>query len=558
MIDLLKKIFLPPVFEDNGGSLTARYLNNFLNISFVMVVILIVSGQYAFAVNLVFALIAAFTLGLHFLLHAGKLKLAIRIFVSLLWLSMTYLAWVGAGIKDAALVIYLIIIFLSTLFGHKRLSAALIALSIVSVWLLFFAETAGRFVPVFDTLLADTFSLTSIFVLFGALLYFTAGSLEKALLKSQESEQELIEQNKALLALQEDLEEKTRNLEVTSVQTREQAQRLQVIAKISQEIALTKNTETLLPEVARLTSERFGFYHVGVFSLSTDKKYVQLKATSSDGGKKMLQAKYQVKIGSADIVGRVAHDRRPSIVLDDGDAAVSFNNPDLPKTHSEIALPLIYGDELLGVLDVQSEETLAFDESDIEAFSILANQIAIVIENMRQLERAQSALEEMEEVSRHYIRQEWSQLLKGKREKGARYIQGTVEEIEDAQPAEDDEETSSISIPIMLRKEVIGMLKVHAAEKDYVWREEDVELMQAIADRAALALENARLLETTTRRARRERLVSEVTSKIRSTNDPDKMVQTTMEELKKILGVSKVELRAFQPKVAETENSSDE
>lgn len=560
MSDFFKKFFFAPIFDDERKNRAARYLNSILNISFVLIAVLVLSGQYAFIVNLVFVLIALFVLSMHFLLYAGKVELTSTIFILIIWLSMTSLAWVGGGIKDFSLIIYLILIFLASLLGYAQLSAILIGISIFSIWSLFYAETTGLFTPISETLLADSFSLTSIFLLFGAILYFTIKDLDNALLTSQENEQELLARNETLLQLQEDLQENARNLKKTSDESQAQALRLQRISKVTQKITLAMNMETLLPEIAKLTSESFGFYHVGIFLLNANDKYAQLKAANSEGGQKMLARAHRLEVGHTSLVGRVAYERKARILLDVDEKLGYSTDADLPDTHSEMALPLVYGDELLGVLDVQSKKRLAFDEFDVEAFSILANQIAISIENARQLERTQNALKEIEDVSRQYIRQEWSQLLRSRRDSGFRYLHGDVETIEDNQveEAEDVEESTPIIIPAKLRNEIIGTLKIYPSNKNQVWQEDDIELIQAIADRAALALENARLLETTTRRAQRERLVSEVTTKIRSTNDPDVMVRSAMDELKKILGASKVELQAYQPKDAQTESRQDE
>ena len=541
MSDFLKKFFFAPTFEDERTSRSARYLNSILNLGFLLVIVLIISGQYAFVVNIAFLFMAIFMLGMHLLLHAGKVKLTSALFVMIIWSGMTYLAWIGGGVKDFGLIIYLILIFLASLLGYIQLSGLLIALSILSIWVLYYAETRGFFVPVAETLLADTFSLTSIFVLFGAILYFTITDLEGALSKSKEGEQELIARNETLLKLQEELQENTRNLELTSEKTQAQALRLQAIAKIAQKIALTKNTEALLPEIVKQTRESFDFYYVALYLLSADKKHLHLKATNIENDQKTSSQNKQVEVGQTNVVSKVAYYRKPYVIFDDGDDAVDSNDPDLPETHSQMVLPLIYGNALLGVFDIHSKVHSAFDESDVEAFSIFANQIAIVIENTYQLERAQNALAEMEEISRNYIRQEWSQLLKSKRERGALYVHGDVENIEENQVLEQGGEgVSSITIPVKLRNEIIGTMKVSSGEKDHTWKKEDIELVQAIAERAALALENARLLEDTQRRANKEGVISQFANTISEVSQTEKLMSVAVSELQKILQATEV------------------
>ena len=121
-------------------------------------------------------------------------------------------------------------------------------------------------------------------------------------------------------------------------------------------------------------SERFGYYHTGIFLNNETGQYAILQATNSAGGKKMLDREHRLEIGENSIVGYVAQNSRPRIALDVGLDAVYFNNPDLPGTRSEMALPLVVGGQILGALDVQSTESQAFSEEDSSTLQILAEQ----------------------------------------------------------------------------------------------------------------------------------------------------------------------------------------
>jgi GAF domain-containing protein len=102
-------------------------------------------------------------------------------------------------------------------------------------------------------------------------------------------------------------------------------------------------------------------------------------------------------------------------------------------------------------------------------------------------------------------------------------------------------ESRQIAIPIELRGEIIGTLLVQSPSAE-VLNQDQLDLIKAVAERVALSAENARLFEETTRRAERERLVSDITGKIRSANDPQTMIRTAMEELRNALGASHVEV----------------
>ncbi len=203
------------------------------------------------------------------------------------------------------------------------------------------------------------------------------------------------------------------------------------------------------------------------------------------------------------------------------------------------------GDEIIGVLDVQSKETNAFSNEDIEVLSTLANQVAVAIQNARLFRQSEEALKELDATFQKYIKSEWSRFGELTDIKGYRASQTGLEPIKESlQKDSKAEKTGFIhKVPIKLRDVSIGYLNVNLDKPVEQYTEGELDIIQATVDRFALALENARLIETTSRRAGRERLVSEITTKIRETNDPQMMIKTALEELKNALGASKIELK---------------
>jgi nitrate/nitrite-specific signal transduction histidine kinase len=160
-----------------------------------------------------------------------------------------------------------------------------------------------------------------------------------------------------LRELMEDLEQRvadrTRDLERRAVQ-------LQAAAEVARDATAIHDVDELLDETMHLISERFGFYHAGVFMLGDARQYAVLRAASSEGGRRMLERGHKLEVGKVGIVGYVADSGHPRVALDVGEDAVFFDNPDLPRTRSEMALPLRVRGEVIGVLDVQSTEAAAF------------------------------------------------------------------------------------------------------------------------------------------------------------------------------------------------------
>jgi GAF domain-containing protein len=232
------------------------------------------------------------------------------------------------------------------------------------------------------------------------------------------------------------------------------------------------------------------------------------------------------------------------VALNVGDDAVYFNNPDLPETLSEMALPLRVENQIVGVLDVQSTQSNAFSQDDIGVLSLLADEVSLAIENTRLFETTNKSLSEAEALYRQYLHGAWKQLPHEEQLAGFRYgargasILEMPIELDDG--AENDRD-NRLTVPIQLRGETIGKLSV-TVPQDTRLSQDQMDLIQAVAERLALSTENARLFDVTNRRAERERMVTEITSKIRSTNNPEEMISVALKELRSALGATRVQL----------------
>ena len=226
-----------------------------------------------------------------------------------------------------------------------------------------------------------------------------------------------------------------------------------------------------------MIGENFGYYHIGIFLLDENKEFAVLKAANSTGGKRMLERKHKLKLGQVGIVGYVSASGRPRIALDVGDDAAFFDNPDLPDTRSEMALPLRVADNIIGALDIQSTEPNAFQQEDIEILSILADQVSIAIQNAQSHETTQILLREAQKTSGSYLRSSWQALQLEEESLGylisdneliplekpltASYIQ---QAIADKETVKENGEAATLAVPIRLRGEVIGVIDIHVTE----------------------------------------------------------------------------------------------
>jgi GAF domain-containing protein/HAMP domain-containing protein len=371
--------------------------------------------------------------------------------------------------------------------------------------------------------------------------------------------------------LEQRVSERTAELSATSQQNEKRARNLQTINEIGEAISNEQGLEKLLPLITNVVSERFGFYHVGIFMLDTASNFAVLRAANSPGGQRMLKRDHRLEIGQVGIVGKVAASGKPRIALNVGEDAVYFNNPDLPETRSEIALPMTVSGGIIGVLDVQSVESNAFTNEDVHTLSILSNQIAIAIENARLLETTRKSLAETETVYRQYLQREWSRFSTEEKLAGFQYVDGTstplkvpldlgqiAQDVRDGNihqvEAGRNGKSAQLAIPVKLRGEVIGILHISTPQKTR-WADDDIDIAEAVAERLALSMENARLLQSSANRATRERIVSDISSKISGNIRMENILQTTAKELSQALGGSDVLIQLQVPKQASEEQA---
>ncbi|GAB1469942.1 hypothetical protein MASR2M66_08190 [Chloroflexota bacterium] len=343
-------------------------------------------------------------------------------------------------------------------------------------------------------------------------------------------------------SLENRVSERTLELQQVVLDGERRGKQYEAIAKVAQAISSQKNLSELLPQIADVISEQFGFYHVGIFLNDPTNSYAMLAAANSEGGKRMLDRRHQLKVGAQGIVGYATGTKKPRIALSVGEDAVYFNNPDLPETQSEMALPLIEGDVVLGALDVQSTESNAFSDKDLDALSILAELVSIAIQNARLYEKMDRSLAEAEAASRQYFRENWNRLAEESKVPGYRYTASGAAALTGTETlGENVPNRKQITVPITIRGEEIGELSI-AMPKDGNIKSDQMDMIRAVADRVAVIAENARLFDETTRRAERERLVTDITTKIRTTNDPQAMIETAISELREALKVSRIEI----------------
>ena len=321
--------------------------------------------------------------------------------------------------------------------------------------------------------------------------------------------------------------ERTEELEIANERNTRRANQFEAITRVAQTIRSTQTLDALLPLITVTISEQFDFYHVGIFLLDTRREYAVLVAANSEGGKKMLERNHSLLVGGTGIVGFVTHSGQPRVALNVGLDSAYFNNPDLPDTLSEIALPLRIGSEIFGALDVQSKRTNAFTQEDISILSTLADQVSIAIQNARSYQQTREALAQAEASSIQLSGQQWKQFLIHQNIKGFTFDGVDIKQITQS----DKQRPHSLAIPLTLRGAKIGIIKLNSSDPDRMWTDDEIAMVQAAAERTSLALESARLLQEAQKRAAKERVIGEISAKIGSSSNLESILQTAIQEL---------------------------
>jgi GAF domain-containing protein/HAMP domain-containing protein len=314
----------------------------------------------------------------------------------------------------------------------------------------------------------------------------------------------------------------------------ERTKQLAATNEVGRVAASSLDPEQLLARAVPLISEQFGYYFAAIYLVDTSGKWVELREATGEAGRVLKQNHHRLEIAGKNMVGTAIRELTPRIAQVASQDRQRFENPLLPYTRSEIALPLMVGDRVLGALNVQSTRESDFGPQVIETMQNMAGQVAIALENARLFQEAQQIIKEMRAVQQQYLLQGW---------------QGLSEENEKLEYRigdEEDEHASKLEIPISLRDQTLGQITLESQSE---WTPDQQSLVDAVATQAAIALENARLVSESRHIALRERMATEINSKIWASTTIDGVLQTVVKELGRRLDASSatVELRIDDP-----------
>lgn len=323
--------------------------------------------------------------------------------------------------------------------------------------------------------------------------------------------------------LEERIHERTENISRRALQ-------LHTAAEISHAISTLTDPETLLPQVVDLLKDRFHLYYVGVFLIDANHQNAVLQAGTGEAGRIMLDQNHHLLLTGNSMIGWCITNRKARIALDTGVEAVRFSNPNLPMTRSELAIPIIAREHVLGAATIQSDEPNAFDENDISVLQSVCESLAIALENDRLFKETRQRLDEIRVLNREYLQQGWSNTAATMGELAFEY--------QDEQSIRRGTNAHQFEVPLTLRDEVIGIITLDMEQSEF--SAEDRAFVDNVANQTAIALENARLLHETEQRALQEQKLNQLTNRFSRALSVDEILRSAAQELGQFPSVAQV------------------
>lgn len=549
MLKTVGTILRPPVFpEDEDKTRKAKYAHViawvFLLVTLGYEIFLRFFANYSILDAALLVVATVSVTGL-VLLRKGRVQLASILLVALTWVTSNGLAAAGFGIKDSSYIVNFAIILMAGLLLSWPASVIVTVLSAASGFALANAEQNGLIRVPDYAVTSFARDITVVFILNGALIFLLIGGLENALRRSRTSQKALETANTSLSYTQSELQNRTKELTISNEQLENRTQKLHAIAMVTRTAASIQHFDLLLTSVTGTISKELGYYHVGLFLLDEQREFAILRSTNTEEGLRLLNRGYRVSVGQINPVGFVAQTGQPRIIDLESEGFVALRNPELSEMRSELVLPLKSGDQIIGVLDIQSMEANAFVESDISTLSILADQVAITIQNSFLYEQSLSALRRAGIESVQAAGEAWKGYEKSIQTKGYFYDGIKSEPLKDLK--ESKKGNNSLLIPVELRGQTIGRFKLNLSDPARQWTDDELAMVKATAERVALALEGVRLLDEAQKRATREAFLSDVATKLSASFQLDSILRDTVQELGQTLKNSTVTFQLVNP-----------
>lgn len=352
-----------------------------------------------------------------------------------------------------------------------------------------------------------------VFLLLTTMLVVSQSILQRGLERSLQTQREL------LAALEKEHGELEKRVSARTAELRRQSLQLEATAEIARLTTEASDLNELMSRSIELIRARFGFYHASVFLIDPNEGWAEVAASTGEAGQLLLNRRHRLAVGSASIIGWVTANRLPRISPDVSADPFHFNNPALPETKSEMAVPLMIGQKLIGALDLQSTELDAFGDAEVRAIEAIASELAFAIENAELTEQQRLQLASLETEVQDRIRQSWADYARSSTptiihvgSSGSEATGGFGGLTEATRRGETylNEDRTEVVVPVRVRGETIAAIAARRPEDAGAWSDDDVAMIESVAGQAALALETARQYAEEQRRVAELEVVNRV------------------------------------------------
>jgi len=554
----LRTIFRPPVFADEEKTQAADLIYGLLlTLAGALIIVPLATFVFTPSEGMVILAASAFLLaaivGLIVLVRRGRVRLAGALLALAFWLVVTASIATYRGVRDLTVAGYVVVIILTTLLLGLPGSLASFLLCVLSVVGVYLAELGGWITPHIEAQPA-LFQVLTLIVVMG----LTAMLLRSAVRTMARVAERLRRSAAALAESQRQAEAGRLALEVRSRELERRTAQLEAAAEVGRAAASILEPEQLTQQVVQLIRDRFAFYHVALCLLDETGQAAEYCAGAGVAAEALLQERLRFALGDLSMIGWSIANAQMRVAQDARLDRVRLDHPLLPDTRSEAVFPLIARGQVLGALDVQSDQTGAFDEGTLSALQLIADQVAVALSNARLFAESEQALEMMRRVYGEIEAQTWRELLRRRGELGYLYTRRRVEPaggewdpamrqaVESGQPVW-GEGRRSLVVPLRVRDRVVGAFQLRKEEAEGSWSDEEARLIGALAERLGLALESARLYQDTQDRAAREQLVREITDKMRRAVDMESLFRITVGEIMAALDAPEVFVQLAAP-----------
>jgi len=316
-----------------------------------------------------------------------------------------------------------------------------------------------------------------------------------------------------------------RNRIAVQEELRQRARELEIVTEVSTKIASIQDLDDMLQTMVDLTKERFDLYHTHVFLIKDEGFNLTLTKGAGEVGRHMVAEGRTIPVSAEEsLIASTARTKQSQIREYQGEMEGYMPHPFLIDTRTEMALPLVAGQDLVGVLDVRSAKEHAFGTTEQQIFETLAAQVAISIRNAQSFAESERNRYELDMLTRRLTREGWQNYFQtdGEHRYGLDRAGNEVLRADLPQSNEMDDELSNLDESLEVQGEMIGQIKLHQVGRNT----DDLQaVLTAVADSLSTHIESLRLSEQTHNALTDADILYQVTTKLNASQTYDEILE---------------------------------